>query len=497
MRVEDDLKKHNQYTMKNIEKFFETEDRCCAIQATGTGKTYLILRLLEMFNDARKRALILAPSNHIIQQTQDKMAEFGLNNANFLTYQKLLRMSNEEIEEIYSDLIVCDELHRIGAKKWGEKVSVLLDSLMDSHSNIKLFGVTATPIRSSDGRDISEEFFSGNKACEISLAEAIVREIVTMPLYVSGMYTFDEEVKNLSNKIEKSKKNIKKEKEQLQEELNAAKNQLEKSCGVSEIIKKYITDFNGKYIVFCRDKKHVEQMQNTVNEWFRQAGYNGEIYNYAFYTDRHLENNFELFRKNNKNGLKLLFVIEKLNEGVHFEKDDRLDGCILLRPTMSNIVYFQQIGRVIDVGTKQKRLILDLVGNFNSLKVCNFKIELQDAIDKRTHGDYEPYGISGDGFDINSFNVVDMVQDVINMFNEIENKIIDNRNKWTEEEISFLKENYKNGLKYCAKYLNRSEDAIKRKAQRLNIKLSINEQKIFIKNNYKKYGVKFCADKLN
>ena len=63
MRVENDLKPHNVETVKKILSFFETGNKCCAIQATGTGKTFLILRLLEVFNDEGKQAIILAPNN--------------------------------------------------------------------------------------------------------------------------------------------------------------------------------------------------------------------------------------------------------------------------------------------------------------------------------------------------------------------------------------------------------------------------------------------------
>ena len=69
-RVEFDLKPHNEQTIKRILEYYKTSNKCCAIQATGTGKTFLILRLLEIFNDMNKRAVIFAPNNEIIEQTQ-------------------------------------------------------------------------------------------------------------------------------------------------------------------------------------------------------------------------------------------------------------------------------------------------------------------------------------------------------------------------------------------------------------------------------------------
>jgi len=169
-----DLKPHNEQTMEKIIEFFKTSNKCCAIQATGTGKTFLILRLLEMFQNEDKNAVIFAPNREIIKQTKNKMKKYGINNAVFYTYQKLSRMSDNEIVNINVDLIVCDELHRTGAKTWGIK----FESLVDSHQNAKVFGVTATPLRCADGRDMAEEYFDNNKACDISLAEALVRKII-------------------------------------------------------------------------------------------------------------------------------------------------------------------------------------------------------------------------------------------------------------------------------------------------------------------------------
>lgn len=414
MRVENDLKPHNVETIKRILEFYKTSNKCCAIQATGTGKTFLILRLLEIYNDMDKCAVIFAPNREIINQTKKRMKKFGLNNATFYTYQKLARMIDEEIRNINADLIVCDELHRTGAKTWGQKFEVLVET----HSDSKVFGVTATPLRCADGRDMADEYFDGNKACDISLAEALVRKIIpVMPVYVSALYTFEEEYKNMSVKIENGR-NTNEEKTELMKEIKAAKQQLEKSNGIPEIIKKYITNYNGKYIVFCKDKKHLYAMKDVVIEWFRDAGYNGKIFDYPYYSNNNeVKRNLTNFENNEEDGLKLLFVIDKLNEGLHL---DVIHGCILLRTTTSNIIYYQQIGRAIDAGCDQKRVILDLVSNFNSLKTFNLKDELNEKIIERQNGKFSE---CSEEFDIEEFHVNDYVQECIEVFNNIDTQI--------------------------------------------------------------------------
>lgn len=466
-RVENDLKPHNVETIKNILEIYKTSNKCCAIQATGTGKTFLILRLLEIFNDEGKCAVIFAPNREIIKQTKKRMKEFDLNNATFYTYQKLARMTDEEISAMEFDLIVCDELHRTGAKTWGQK----FEMLVNSHPDSKVFGVTATPLRCADGRDMAEEYFDGNKACDISLAEALVREIIpVMPLYVSALYTFEEEYQNMSDKIEKGNNSVE-EKAELQKELLAAKQQLEKANGVPEIIKKYITNYNGKYLVFCKDKKHLYAMKDVVVGWFREAGYNGKIFEYPYYSNSSaVRKNLENFENNNEDGLKLLFIIDKLNEGLHLEE---VHGCILLRTTVSNIIYYQQIGRAIDAGSMEQRVILDLVSNFNSLKSFNFKKELEQKARERRSGKFSD---CSEEFELSKFDVVDCVQECIDVFHKIDEKIHLSRESYTLVEVENMRKYYPTmGIK-CSIYLNnRTNDSIRAMAVELGIKYVGNE----------------------
>ena len=228
------LYKYQEEAFNNTMEIYKSSNRACVIMATGTGKSYVMMRLLEEFDKEDGKAYILTPNNPTKEQTVEKMVEYGLNNAEFGLYQTINAMTDNEIAKIDCDLIIADELHRTGATQWGKK----FEHLINTHPNAKVFGVTATPIR-SDGRDMAEEYFEGNKACEISLSDAIVREILPMPLYVSGLYTFDEEFSNMKKKIDGSKNSVE-EKFELMETLKFAKQQLEKSNGVPEIIKKYI-----------------------------------------------------------------------------------------------------------------------------------------------------------------------------------------------------------------------------------------------------------------
>lgn len=467
---------HNQLTFEYILELSKNNKKICIPQATGTGKTWLEARILEEWSD--KKAMIFAPRNEILDETCATLEDNEITNAETITYQTFNNMSDEDIINIQVDIILFDEAHRILATEWYKKVQILIES----HPNSMIFGLTATPIR-PDGRDIREEVFENCSTHYITLEEAIVRDIVKMPVYVSALYTFDEVVKELENKINGSK-NSKEEKSELKKRLKAAKNNLELSMGVPTIIKKYITDYNGKYLVFCRNTEHLEESVPLVNKWFKEAGYEGNIFNYRIgsnFSDS--DDQLEKFKEDYGEGLKLLFSIEKLNEGLHIPT---VEGVILLRPTRSNIVYYQQIGRCIKADAERSPVILDLVNNANDIK-----IPLQEGVEKcievRKCGGYIE---CSQEFKVENYSIIDYLHETANVFRDIENQLVGLENQWTKEEDAVLYNDYPNGgVKECIKKLpKRNKNAIASRATYLGIhsnKRIWNEKNIeYLINNY-------------
>ena len=58
----------------------------------------------------------------------------------------------------------------------------------------------------------------------------------------------------------------------------------------------------------------------------------------------------------------VLFCIDALNEGIHVEN---VAGVILLRPTISPIIYKQQIGRALSASKTTVPVIFDIVNNID------------------------------------------------------------------------------------------------------------------------------------
>ena len=121
---------------------------------------------------------------------------------------------------------------------------------------------------------------------------------------------------------------------------------------------------NGKYLVFCASHAYMRSMQSHAREWF--GGINPEPHCYCAYSAEPEETScaYRAFVKDESEHLKLLFSINMLNEGVHVQG---VSGVVLFRPTVSPIIYKQQIGRALTADTQSTPLILDVVNNFEGL----------------------------------------------------------------------------------------------------------------------------------
>ncbi len=110
---------------------------------------------------------------------------------------------------------------------------------------------------------------------------------------------------------------------------------MEQADGLDRVFAHHITNKTGKYIVFCANKEHMDEMVSHVPEWF--AGVNPDVVVYQAYSDDpNTDKAFADFKTDTSNRLKLLFCIDMLNEGVHVEG---ISGVILFRPTISPIIY--------------------------------------------------------------------------------------------------------------------------------------------------------------
>ena len=145
--------------------------------------------------------------------------------------------------------------------------------------------------------------------------------------------------------------------------LQALRRTLEQAEGLDAVFARHMTDRHGRYIVFCAGVEHMREMLAHVDEWFHAVDSQPHCYQ-VYAESAEASGAYDAFRQDESDHLKLLFCVNMLNEGVHVEG---IAGVILFRPTVSPIIYKQQIGRALTAGGDNIPLILDVVNNVEGL----------------------------------------------------------------------------------------------------------------------------------
>ena len=401
--------KHQQNTYKMMKEALETSSKAAYIYPTGCGKSFPALKYIE--DNPEKKASIVVPSNFIKKQFERNIIKYVENGAErlkngsikIMTYQKNVfknkrktELNNKiknsiirrnypldkrfglsrkfEIPESDSDIVIFDEIHRMGAKTWETAV----DQMMKKNPNRKIIGMTATPER-TDKRNMAYEKFGEDIVYEMSLTEALSGEkegevLLKTPNYIRVLSQLKVDLPKYQEQIELI------EDKTLKEKYVGIFKKLEtivsNSPDIQDIMLAGMKKKNGKYIVFCKDRDDLLDKIELANEIFgkvnskinidyvlsKKQGKKQEqdkIGKTKIQNEETLED-FEL--RENGDGLNLLFCVDMLNEGVHLEG---IDGEILFDLTTSPILYKQRIGRVLssdkDAG---ETVIIDVVNNW-------------------------------------------------------------------------------------------------------------------------------------
>ncbi len=401
------LFEHNQKAYESAIKMLAETGKAAIIHPTGTGKSFIGFKYCE--DNPDKTVCWVAPSEYIFKTQLENLEKTGAEipeNINFFTYARLMNMSNEEINEIKADCILYDEYHRAGGRCWQNGVAML----NNAYPNAPKLGLSATNIRYLDNqRNMADELFEGNIASEMTLGEAIALGILNAPKYVTAVYDYQKSLNDYKVKIKRKKNSVVREKsEEILEQLRRA---LENAEGLDKIFEKHIAEKSGKYILFVPNSEAMYSVKSKCSEWFAKVDPSLHIYT-AYSDDPETSKAFADFKADNSDNLKLLIAIDMLNEGIHV---DGINGVILFRPTISPIIYKQQIGRALSADKKTNPLILDIVANiYNLCSIDSLKNEIVEAVQKYTEKGEKEKVI------VDSFEVYDEVNDCRELFEELE-----------------------------------------------------------------------------
>lgn len=389
-----------------VEMMVET-GKAAVVHPTGTGKSFIAFKLCQEHPNAC--VCWISPSEYIFQTQVENLKAvtngYAPRNIQFFTYAKLMNLVQEELSWLRPDYIILDEFHRAGAQQWQYGVQRLLELYPD----VPLLGLSATNIRYLDHqRDMADELFDGNIASEMTLGEAIVRGILHPPKYVLSLFSYQKDLEKFQRRVRLTKSKV--VRDTAEQYLEAMRRALDQADGLDVVFDRHMTDRTGKYIVFCANYQHLCEMR-THTEWFTKVDASPRIYT-VYTEDPSASESFQAFKEDKKaDHLRLLFAIDVLNEGIHL---DDIAGVILLRPTISPIIYKQQIGRALAAGTKQIPVIFDIVNNIENLySVDSLEREMQEAV--------LYFRTEGDGSEIvnERFRVLDEVRDCRELFDKL------------------------------------------------------------------------------
>ena len=433
------LYSHNQKAYDLAVTMLKDTKKAAIVHPTGTGKSFIAFKLCEDHPD--KTICWLSPSEYIFSTQLENLYQatkgYKPHNIVFFTYAKLMGMSKEEIKQINPDYIILDEYHRAGATFWQKGV----EQLLFTYSDVPVLGLSATNIRYLDSqRDMAQELFDGKIASQMSLGEAIVRGILNPPKYVLSMYYYQNTLEKYERRVKKTKSKV--ARDNAEKCLDELRRTLEKAEGLDVIFKKHMTDPHGKYIVFCSNKEHMDQMMKHT-EWFSKVDKEPHMYS-VYSSDPGADKAFKDFKEDNDNNhLRLLYCIDALNEGIHV---DDISGVILLRPTVSPIVYKQQIGRALSASKKTNAVIFDVVLNIENIySIDSIKEEMQVATSY-----YRSLG-EADQIINDKFRIIDEVRNCRELFEKLNDALTATWDMYYASAKQYYKEN--GNLEVPARYI--------------------------------------------
>ena len=402
--------KHQQKTYKLMKQELAKKKKVAYVFPVGCGKSFPGLKHIE--DNPGKNVLVVVPSMGIKNQFKRYIKRY-VNNGNerlknkeiqIVTYQKVSLTKNIE-KDLKPDIIILDEIHRMGAETWEPAV----DSLMESFAEADVIGMSATPER-TDKRNMAYEKFD-EIVYEMSLTEALSGEkedevVLKTPRYVRVISQLIEEIASYKEQIllidnEEKRKAMLAKYERLEEKISEFPD-------IQDVMEQGMTKKNGKYIIFCKDREDMFEKMKNAGEIFGKVNtkINTEYVISKTETDEKggktpAENRRTIERfvqKKNGEELNLLFCVDMLNEGVHLEG---IDGEVMFRTTESNILYKQQIGRVLSADKEAgETVIIDAVNNW--LRQIETYREIERAIQRAGRGNttYDLLNLTAEEIDL-------------------------------------------------------------------------------------------------
>ncbi len=360
--------------------------RCAITRCTGFGKTWLLSEVSQDYESVLylypaeiiKQTAIYAIentsdidedeyANELKAELDDEMGySFDYRNIKFMTYTKLARLTRTEVENLPDyDLIIMDEVHRVGAPMTKKNVLWLMYYKQKSH----IIGATATPER-MDAFDVIAEFFNGICVYPYTLHDAVQDGIIKMPYYVYCTFDIETSFKQAARLAGQDIDNPT-VKEVINSRLMEVSNIYNMPDIIHKTIEKYVVDKDYmKFIAFFSSIKQLNSCIGDVKGWFESAypEYSVNVLIVCSESKKTRDNLNKLDFECTDRKIDIIACVDMLNMGYHV---NNLTGIVMYRCTQSSTIFIQQLGRALSTGSMNACVVFDTVDNLHRRSLFN------------------------------------------------------------------------------------------------------------------------------
>ncbi|MCL9779897.1 DEAD/DEAH box helicase family protein [Vibrio sp. S4M6] len=323
--------------------------RGLVVLGTGMGKTWLSAFDAKQMN--ANRVLFVAHREEILTQAFNTYAKLWPEKTSgyyhgkakeqqkdmlFASVQTLGRETHfNRFDQAHFDYIVVDEFHHASAKTYR--------NVIDYFTPKFLLGLTATPERTDQANILS--LCHDNLVFERNLVHGIDSKIL-VPFHYFGVwdeYVNYEEIPWRNGKFDPT----------------ALDAQFATQKRAEHIFKHWQKHQQSRTLAFCISQNHADYMAEAFNRTYKEQGLKAV----SVHSNSQIRRN-EALNQLDKGEIQVIFSIDLFNEGTDLPS---IDTVLMIRPTESNIIFLQQLGRGLRLHKNKTHLVvLDFIGNHKS-----------------------------------------------------------------------------------------------------------------------------------